>query len=110
VISYADDVKMGLLGVPASMLAQYGAVSRQVAGAMAEGARAATAADFALAVSGVAGPGGGTEDKPAGLVFVACSGPRGTAVLRGFYPGDRGSVRDFSVASALHLLRRELAG
>ena len=110
VISYANEVKMGLLDVPAGMLAQYGAVSDEVAGAMAQGARAATGADYALAVSGVAGPDGGTPDKPVGLVFVACSGPRRTKVMRGLYPGDRASVRDYSVAAALHLLRRELAG
>ncbi len=110
VISYANEVKMGLLDVPAGMLAQYGAVSEQVAGAMAEGARAATGSDYALAVSGVAGPDGGTPDKPVGLVYVACGGPRRTKVVRGLYPGDRASVRDYSVSTALHLLRRELAG
>jgi len=110
VISYADEVKMGLLDVPAGMLAQHGAVSEEVAGAMAAGARAATGADFALAVSGVAGPDGGTRDKPVGLVYVACSGPRRTQVVRGLYPGDRASVRDYSVSAAVHLLRRELAG
>ena len=110
VISYANEIKMELLDVPAGMLAQYGAVSEQVAGAMAEGARAATGAAFALAVSGVAGPDGGTADKPVGLVYVACGGPRRTKVVRGLYPGDRASVRDFSVSAALHLLRRELAG
>ncbi len=110
VISYANEVKMGLLGVPAGMLAQYGAVSEEVAGAMAEGVRAATGSGYALAVSGVAGPDGGTPDKPVGLVFVACGGPRRTKVVRGLYPGDRASVRDYSVSAALHLLRRELAG
>jgi len=110
VISYADALKTDLLDVPADMLAQYGAVSEEVAGAMAAGARAATGADFALALSGVAGPGGGTPDKPVGVVFAACSGPRRTKVVRGLYPGDRASVRDYSVSAALHLLRRELAG
>ena len=110
VISYANEVKIGLLDVPAGMLAQYGAVSEEVAGAMAEGARAATGSAYALAVSGIAGPDGGTADKPVGLVFVACSGPRRTRVVRGFYPGDRASVREYSAAAALHLLRRELAG
>ena len=110
VISYANEIKMELLDVPAGLLAQYGAVSEEVAGAMAEGARAATGADYAVAVSGVAGPEGGTADKPVGLVYVACSGPRRTKVVRGLYPGDRASVRDYSVSAALHLLRRELAG
>ena len=110
VISYADEVKIGLLDVPAGMLAQHGAVSEEVAGAMAAGARAATGSDYALAVSGVAGPDGGTPEKPVGLVYVACDGPRRTNVVRGLYPGDRASVRDYSVSTALHLLRRELAG
>jgi len=105
VISYADQVKMDLLDVPPGMLAQYGAVSEQVAGAMAEGARAATRADYALAVTGVAGPDGGTDEKPVGLVFVACVGADGTRVVRGNYPGDRASVREFSSTAALHLLR-----
>jgi nicotinamide-nucleotide amidase len=109
VISYANEVKAGLLGVPAGLLARYGAVSEEVAGAMAEGARTATGADYALAITGVAGPDGGTPDKPVGLVFVACAGRGHTAVVRGYSPGDRVSVRDFSVSAALHLLRRELA-
>jgi nicotinamide-nucleotide amidase len=108
VISYANAVKTGLLDVPPGMLAQHGAVSQEVAGAMAAGARAATGSDYALAVSGVAGPGGGTPDKPVGLVFVACSGPCRTKVVRGLYPGDRASVREYSVSAALHLLHREL--
>ncbi len=109
VLSYADQVKMDLLDVPPGMLAQYGAVSEEVAAAMAEGARACTRADYALAVTGVAGPGGGTTEKPVGLVHVACSGPHGTQVVRGHYPGDRASVREFSATAALHLLRRALA-
>jgi nicotinamide-nucleotide amidase len=109
VISYADQVKTGLLGVPPGMLAQYGAVSEEVVRAMAEGARAATRADIALAVTGVAGPDGGTEEKPVGLVYVACAAADATHVVRGQYPGDRASVREFSATTALHLLRRALA-
>jgi nicotinamide-nucleotide amidase len=108
VLSYADQVKMDLLDVPPGMLAQYGAVSEEVAAAMAEGARGCTRADYALAVTGVAGPDGGTTEKPVGLVYVACSGPDGTQVVRGHYPGDRASVREFSATAALHLLRRAL--
>ena len=80
---------MDLLGVPPGMLAQYGAVSEEVAGAMAEGARTALGADFALSVTGVAGPDGGTEDKPVGLVYLGCAGPGGTRVRRSSFPGDR---------------------
>jgi nicotinamide-nucleotide amidase len=109
VISYANQVKMHLLAVPPGMLAQHGAVSEEVAGAMAEGARAATRADHALAVTGVAGPDGGTPDKPVGLVYVGCAGPAGTRVVRGHNPGDRASVREFSCTAALHLLRAALS-
>lgn len=109
VISYADSVKQGLLGVPGDLLAARGAVSVEVAAAMAEGARAATGATFGLGITGVAGPGGGTDDTPVGLVCFGCAGPRGTRVSRGHFPGDRGAVRDWSVTRALHLLREELA-
>ena len=108
VISYADQAKMDLLGVPPGMLAQSGAVSEEVAGAMAEGARAALRADYALSLTGVAGPDGGTTEKPVGLVYLGCAGPGGTRVRRGSFPGDRDSVRTFAATSALHLLRAAL--
>ena len=109
VISYANQVKMDLVDVPPGMLAQYGAVSEEVAGAMAEGVRAVTRADYGLSVTGVAGPDGGSADKPVGLVYVGCAAPAGTQVVRGHYPGDRESVREFSTTAALHLLRRTFA-
>jgi nicotinamide-nucleotide amidase len=105
VISYSNQAKMDLLGVPPGMLAQYGAVSEEVAGAMAEGVRAALRADYALSITGVAGPDGGTPEKPVGLVYLGCAGPAGTSVRRGVFPGDRDTVRMFSATSALHLLR-----
>jgi nicotinamide-nucleotide amidase len=108
VISYANQVKMDLVAVPPGMLAQYGAVSEEVAGAMAEGVRAATRADYGLGITGVAGPDGGTPEKPVGLVYVGCAGPAGTRVVRGHFPGDRASVREFSCTAALHLLRAAL--
>jgi nicotinamide-nucleotide amidase len=108
VISYADQAKADLLDVPAGMLAQYGAVSTQVAAAMAEGARAALRTDFGLSITGVAGPDGGTAEKPVGLVYTACAGAQGTTVREGSFPGDRESVRTFSATSALHLLRTAL--
>ena len=108
VISYANQAKMDLLHVPCGLLAQYGAVSEEVAGAMAEGARAALRADYALSVTGVAGPDGGTAEKPVGLVYLGCAGPGGTRVRRGSFPGDRDSVRTFAATSALHLLRAAL--
>jgi nicotinamide-nucleotide amidase len=108
IISYADRAKQDLLGVPAGTLARYGAVSREVAVIMAEGARAALGADYALSITGVAGPDGGTAAKPVGLVYVACAGPGGTSVREGSFPGDRESVRTFSATAALHLLRAAL--
>jgi nicotinamide-nucleotide amidase len=109
VVSYANQAKMDLLHVPPGMLAQYGAVSEEVAGAMAEGARDAFHADYALSVTGVAGPDGGTAEKPVGLVYLGCAGPGGTQVRRGEFPGDRDTVRMFSATSALHLLRQALS-
>jgi nicotinamide-nucleotide amidase len=109
VISYSNQAKMDLLQVPPGMLAQFGAVSEEVARAMAEGARDALRADFALSITGVAGPDGGTPEKPVGLVYLGCAGPDGTQVRKGSFPGDRETVRMFSAASALHLLRRALS-
>lgn len=108
VISYANQAKMNLLAVPPETLARHGAVSEEVARAMAEGARAALHADYALSITGVAGPDGGTPEKPVGLVYLACAGPEGTEVRRGSFPGDRETVRTFSATSALHLLRKAL--
>jgi PncC family amidohydrolase len=75
---------------------------------MAEGAREAMHADYALSITGVAGPEGGTAEKPVGLVYLGCAGPEGTQVRRGSFPGDRETIRMFSATSALHLLRRTL--
>jgi nicotinamide-nucleotide amidase len=108
VIAYASEVKIDLLNVPAGMLAQYGAVSEEVAAAMAEGVRAVTGAVYGLGVSGVAGPDGGSEEKPVGLVYLALAGEEGTTVERHLFPGDRQTVRAWSATAALHLLRTRL--
>ena len=108
IISYANQAKMDLLDVPPGMLAQYGAVSEEVAGAMAEGARDALHADYGLSLTGVAGPDGGTLEKPVGLVYLGCAGPESTRVREGSFPGDRDSVRTFAATAALHLLRATL--
>ena len=108
VISYANQVKIDLIQVPAGMLAQYGAVSQEVAAAMAEGARAATRAAYGLAITGIAGPDGGSADKPVGLVYVALAGGDGTTVERHLFPGDRRMVREWATTAALHLLRARL--
>lgn len=109
VIAYADEVKAELLGVPPGMLAQYGAVSHEVAAAMAEGARLATGSTYALATTGIAGPDGGSAAKPVGLVYTACAGPEATRVDRGEYPGDRATVRSWAATAALHLLHDALS-
>lgn len=110
VISYANEVKEQVLGVPGELLRAAGAVSAEVAEAMAEGARRLTGSTYALAVTGVAGPEGGTPDKPVGLVYHACAGPLGTVVRRELFPGNREAVRRRSVAAALHQLLEVLEG
>jgi nicotinamide-nucleotide amidase len=106
---YADAAKREMLGVAADLLQVHGAVSEPVARAMAEGVRDRLGATFALSVTGVAGPGGATPDKPVGLVFVGCAGPGETVVTRHEFPGDRPTVRAWSVVGALHLLRHTAA-
>lgn len=108
-VTYADQAKIDLLGVPAEMLARHGAVSAEVARAMAEGARLALRADHALSITGVAGPDGGTREKPVGLVFIGCAGPDGTEVRESSFPGDRDSVRLFAATTALHVLRATIS-
>ena len=108
VVSYADGVKEDALGVPAAILERHGAVSAEAAEAMAHGARERLGADVAVAVTGVAGPGGGSEEKPVGLVFVHATGPDGDEARRSELPGDREMVRGRATAAALHLVRRLL--
>lgn len=108
VISYANDVKEALLGVPAQTLAHHGAVSEEVAGTMAQGVRSRCQATWGLSVTGIAGPDGGSEEKPVGLVYVGCSGPSRSRVVRERFTGDRETIRAYSVNRALHLLREEL--
>ena len=108
VVAYADGVKGEALGVPRSILERHGAVSAEAAEAMAEGARERLGADVAVAVTGVAGPGGGTAAKPVGLVFVHAAGPDGSEARRSELPGDREMVRGRAAAAALHLVHRLL--
>ncbi len=108
-VVYADAAKHELLGVPSALLATEGAVSEPVARAMADGAKDRLGATYGLSVTGIAGPGGATADKPVGLVYIGCAGPAGTVVRRREFPGDRATVRAWSVVSALHLLRRTIA-
>jgi nicotinamide-nucleotide amidase len=108
VVSYADDVKEESLGVEAGLIAEHGAVSAEVAAAMAHGARERLGVDVAVAVTGVAGPGGGSEAKPVGLVFVHAVGPDGEKAVRTELPGDREMIRGRATAASLHLVRRLL--
>jgi nicotinamide-nucleotide amidase len=104
IISYANSVKTRRLGVPSRLLAKHGAVSAECAAALARGARRAIAADVGIAITGVAGPDGGTKDKPVGLVFVAVSGPgRARAVKRLEINGPREAVRSRAATAALRL-------
>jgi PncC family amidohydrolase len=105
VVAYADEVKRALLDVPADVLAAHGAVSAQVALAMAEGVRARLSTDLAVAVTGVAGPDGGSEAKPVGLVYVAVAGDGLPAEVRRFHwAGDRSANKRDSAAAALEML------
>jgi nicotinamide-nucleotide amidase len=108
VVAYADGVKEEELGVARAVLEAHGAVSAEAAAAMARGVRARLGADVAVAVTGVAGPGGGTEEKPVGLVFLHAVGPDGEEARRTELPGDREMVRGRATAAALHLVRRLL--
>jgi len=106
IVAYANEVKEARLGVPAELLAEHGAVSAETAAAMAAGARAALGADVAVSVTGVAGPGGGTDEKPVGLVFLHATGPDGELARRLDFPGDRETIRLRAAVAALHLVRR----
>jgi nicotinamide-nucleotide amidase len=110
VVAYADELKQKQLGVPEALLAERGAVSAEVAGAMAEGARVALGADVAVAVTGVAGPGGGTPEKPVGRVYLHAVGPDGALARMLDLPGEREQVRVRATVTALHLLRALLLG
>jgi nicotinamide-nucleotide amidase len=103
IVAYANEVKQGLLGVSSEILEQYGAVSPECAEAMARGALAATGAGFAISTTGIAGPGGGTPEKPVGLVYIHCASSLGDDARRLMLPGDRAAIRDSTTTAALHL-------
>lgn len=109
VVSYADESKVTLLGVDPALIAACGAVSDAVAKVMAAGVRDALGADFAVAVTGIAGPDGGSREKPVGTVWFAVAGPDGVEAQLRRFPGDRDAVRARSVMTALHLLDRAMA-
>lgn len=111
VIAYANGVKQGLLGVPAELLQAHGAVSDPVAQSMAEGARRVTGSDWGLAITGVAGPGGGSDEKPVGLVHLAIAGPDGCSSEGVRFGTSRGRtwIQTLSAGEALNRLRLQLA-
>ena len=104
VVSYSDALKRSVLDVPAETLSRHGAVSAQTAVAMADGARRAFGSDLAVSVTGIAGPGGGTDAKPVGLVYVSVASARGNQVRRFHWNADRDGNKRHSAASALALL------
>ena len=106
IVAYSDTVKAEQLDVPEEVLSVHGAVSAEAAAAMARGARERLGADVAVSVTGIAGPDGGTDSKPVGLVFLHASGPMGERDLRLDFPGDRETIRGRAAVAALHLVRR----
>ena len=110
VVAYSNDAKVELLGVDPALIEEHGAVSEPVADAMAEGALRRFEADTAVAITGIAGPGGGTEEKPVGTVCWSVQTTDGRGITRTIrLPGDRADIRDRSTTVAMHLLRRVLA-
>jgi nicotinamide-nucleotide amidase len=111
IVAYSNEAKVSQVGVSAELIERYGAVSPEVAQALAAGARVRLDADFGVGVTGVAGPGGGTETKPVGLVCLSVVGPDGASLTRSVnLPGGRADVRDRSTTVVLHMVRRLLRG
>lgn len=108
-VTYSNDAKVRRLGVKEETLAQYGAVSPQTAKEMAEGIAGTSGADIGLATTGIAGPGGGTEEKPVGLVYIGISCKGKTEVFEHHFSGGRQEVREAAAAEALQLLRKALS-
>ena len=107
-VVYSNQLKTDFADVPPELIAEHGAVSQEVAAAMAEGIRKRCGATFGVGITGVAGPTGGTPEKPVGLVFHALAGERGTEVIQRNFPGDRKRIRWFASQMALDMIRRKL--
>lgn len=108
IVSYSNEAKAHLLGVPQSVLENPGAVSEECARLMAEGAQRQLNATFAVSTTGIAGPSGGTDRKPVGLVYIAVAGPGDTVVEENVLSGDRAQVIEASTARAMELLVRQV--
>jgi nicotinamide-nucleotide amidase len=109
VVAYRNEAKVSLLAVGPQTLATHGAVSEAVAREMAEGARRCFAANFSVACTGIAGPSGGTAEKPVGLVYISTAGPGGTQVSRCTFNGDRMSIKEQTANRALQMLLEAVA-
>jgi nicotinamide-nucleotide amidase len=107
-VVYSNALKTELAGVPAEMIDRHGAVSREVAAALAEGIRYRCESTLGVGITGIAGPNGGTPEKPVGLVFHAVSGSTGTEVVQRTFPGDRKRIRRFASTMALDMVRKKL--
>jgi nicotinamide-nucleotide amidase len=107
-VVYSNELKTQFANVPKALIDQHGAVSREVATAMAEGIRKRCLSSYGIGITGVAGPGGGTEQKPVGLVYIGLAGEEGTQVVERNFPGDRKRVRQFATQQALEMIRRAL--
>ena len=107
-VTYANEAKQNLIGVKEETLMQYGAVSEQTAKEMVLGAIKAGKADMAAATTGIAGPGGGTKEKPVGLVYIACGSVEDIVVERCLFDGSRSEIRQAAVEHALEMLYREI--
>ncbi len=111
VVAYSDEVKIAEVGVAPETIEHHGAVSSEVVQALAAGARARLGANVGVGITGIAGPGGGSEQKPVGLVWICVTDPDGASMTRSVrLPGGRTDVRERAVTVAMHLIRRLLAG
>jgi nicotinamide-nucleotide amidase len=108
VVCYSNELKTKLAGVPANLIEEHGAVSKAVAQALSEGVRRRIGASIGVGITGVAGPGGGTSDKPVGLVFIGLADSRGTTIRKFQFPGDRERVRFWAAQMALEMIRRRV--
>ena len=108
VVCYSNDLKTKLAGVPPALLEAHGAVSKPVAQALAEGIRNRSGANIGIGITGVAGPSGGTPEKPVGLVYISLADERGTQVREFRFPGDRERIRHWATQAALELIRRRM--
>jgi PncC family amidohydrolase len=108
VVCYSNDLKMKLCGVPEILLVENGAVSKPVAQALAEGIRRRSSADIGLGITGIAGPTGGSPEKPVGLVFISLADERGTQIREFRFPGNREKIRHWASQAALEMVRRRV--